>query len=167
MYSVNVRLSQPFSQVFARSFLHLSSVFNIHLNNLETHLTISSYFIYRSLFVQLSVGLCYFHLVILAHLENRLFKCTNLIKVPEYFDEIINISLVDGYKWLRMLLKKFSIYIIESGLTYIGSDIFEGTKVYLFLLIAKNVIKSKIHTSINVVHICFASLIIVSSLRIK
>jgi len=66
-----------------------------------------------------------------------------------------------------MLLKKFSIYIIESGLTYIGSDIFEGTKVYLFLLIAKNVIKSKIHTSINVVHICFASLIIVSSLRIK
>src|SRR5450755_1239472 len=96
MYSVNLRLSQPFSEGFARSFLHLPSVSNMHLDDLETHLTIPSYFIYRSLFVQLSVGLRYFHPVIPAHLENRLFECTNLVKVSEYFDEIVNASLVDG-----------------------------------------------------------------------
>jgi hypothetical protein len=112
----------------------------------------------------LFIGLYYFHLIILAYLENRLFKYNSLIKVLEYFNEIVNISLINSYKWLRILLKKFNICIIESKLTCISSDIFKRIEIYLFLLIIKNTIKSKIYILINVVYICSTTLKVVSSL---
>jgi hypothetical protein len=63
-----------------------------------------------------------------------------------------------------MLLKKFGICIIESRLIYISSNIFERTKVYLFLLITKNTIKSKKYILINVTHIYSTTLKVISSL---